>query len=321
MSLSLNRRRIGLSWAVALCAAVLLLLSRQTGIAQEVQAGARADLARSQTDTAPGLSGTGDLSHAPSSPNDADLGEQAILKRSEGYKPFSVSAIVPCYWTSNVALTRSHEEDDFLVAPAVALSYQPRFSQTLYGLVSVREQLFYYNDFDALNFGSFYVDAGLIYLVPAWHNLTLRAIFEYERLTEKDSFDSFFDNYSILLSAEIPFRLDRAQSLTLGVDANVSFDANPEPPRRNEYGAYAVYSVALTRFLTVDASGRLVIRTYQLTDRVDVSEIFAASANFRITDWMTASAISSLSANQSNHEVFDYKVANLGGLLSLNVRF
>jgi hypothetical protein len=255
------------------------------------------------------------------SPNDADLGEQAILKRSEGYKPFTVSAAVPVYYTSNVALVRSGEQDDFLEAPVVALSYQPRLTQTLYAVVTAREQLFYYDRFDALNFGSFDAEGGLIYMVPQWHNLVLRGEFIYNRLTTKNSFQSLFSNYSIFVNAELPFQLGRAQQLSLGVDANVSIAADPEPPRRNDYETYMGYTLNVTRSLSLDAVGRLVVRQYQLTDRMDVSEVLAASANYRINKYFGASAISTLAANQSNHNTFDYKVANVGGLLSLSVKF
>ena len=152
-------------------------------------------------------------------------------------------------------------------------------------------------------------------MVPQWHNAVFRAEFIYNRLTEKNSFESFFNNYSIFLNAELPFRIGRAQQLTLGTDANISVDADPEGPRRNDYEVYAGYNLALTRAFTLDAVARLVARQYQLTDRVDVSEILSTSANFNISRYFTASAISTLAANQSNHAVFDYKVANVGGLL------
>jgi hypothetical protein len=101
-------------------------------------------------------------------PGDADLGEQQILKRVQKYQPFTISAGVPFYWTSNVALTRSNEQSDFVVAPAAAAFYEPRITQNLYGLIDVREQLFYYDRFDEFNFGSFDLEAGLRYLVPQW---------------------------------------------------------------------------------------------------------------------------------------------------------
>jgi hypothetical protein len=148
-----------------------------------------------------------------------------------------------------------------------------------------------------------------------------RAEFWYNRLTEKDSFESFFDNYSIFLNAEVPFRIGRAQQITLGVDGNISVDADPEQPRRNDYEVYMGYNLALTRAITLDAVARVVARQYQLTDRVDVSEILSTSANFNFNRYFSASVISTLAANQSNHAVFDYKVANVGGLLSLSVKF
>ena len=80
--------------------------------------------------------------HVVAAPGDTDLGEQLILKRVEAYQPFTISAGVPFYWTSNVALTRSGERSDFVVAPAAAAFYEPRITNTLYGLIDVREQLF-----------------------------------------------------------------------------------------------------------------------------------------------------------------------------------
>ena len=65
-------------------------------------------------------------------PGDADLGKQQILKRVEEYQPFTISAGVPFYWTSNVALTKENEQSDFVVAPAAAAFYEPRIRENLY---------------------------------------------------------------------------------------------------------------------------------------------------------------------------------------------
>ena len=92
--------------------------------------------------------------HVVAAPGDADLGEQQILKRVEGYQPFTISVGMPFYWTSNVALTSSGEESDFVLAPAAAAFYEPRITSTLYGLIDVREQLFYYDRFDSFDFGA-----------------------------------------------------------------------------------------------------------------------------------------------------------------------
>src|SRR3954468_23327907 len=129
----------------------------------------RAQMSRDQVSTAPAptLTTTSvDDSHVVTSPNDADLGEQQILKRNDTYQPFVVSVAVPFYWTSNVALTNNGEQDDFLVSPVVAIAYQPRIANNLYAYASLREQQFYYADHSSFNFGSFDAEIGLTYTVP-----------------------------------------------------------------------------------------------------------------------------------------------------------
>ena len=262
---------------------------------------------------------------------DADLGKQQILKRVEEYQPFTISAGVPFYWTSNVALTKENEQSDFVAAPAAAAFYEPRITTNLYGLIDVREQLFYYDRFDEFNFGSFDVEAGLRYIVPQWHNLLLRLEYDYNRLTKKDSFSAFFQNHGFILNAEVPFRLNRAQQLSLGVDVNISAAAEetgqaPPPAttisaRRNEYETYLAYSAILTRSFFINAVGRIVVRQYWEGDRADVNEILALTANYRVNKYLTASAVSTFGLNQSNHSVFDYQVANVGGAVAVIVKF
>ena len=237
---------------------------------------------------------------------------------------------MPFYWTSNVALTRSGEQSDFVVAPAVAAFYEPRITNTLYGLIDVREQLFYYDQFDNFNFGSFDVEVGLRYLVPQWHNLLLRLEYDYNRLTEKNSFAAFFQNHAIIIDAGIPFQFGRAQTLTLGADLNISIAAeesgqapniNAISAQRSDYALYLGYSAILTRSFFVNAVGTLVVRQYYEGGRDDISEVLALTANYRVNKYLTVSAVSTLAASQSNQSVFDYQVANLGGAVAFQLKF
>jgi hypothetical protein len=91
--------------------------------------------------------------------------------------------------------------------------------------------------------------------------------------------------------------------------------------RRNDYEVYAGYSVSLARSFFINAVGRIVVRQYWEGDRTDVNEILALTANYRVNKYLTVSAVSTLAANQSNHSVFDYKVANLGGAVAASVKF
>lgn len=259
--------------------------------------------------------------YAAASPNDSDLGEQAILKRVEKYEPFTLETGVPIYYTSNVALVDRGRVSDVIIAPVVGLTYAPRFQKTLYGEFTLRQQFFYYQDFSSFNFASFDALAGLVYYMPQMHNLTLRANIDYNRLTGTDNFDDFFSNVSLGLSAELPIRIGRAQQISFGANANISLYATPSPPQRNDFGVFVGYSVNVSRNFSLNAAGNLVVRPYDAGGRTDVSEILALSANYRIREWLTVSAISTFVANQSNRDVFDYEVFNIGGGITVSFKF
>jgi hypothetical protein len=260
--------------------------------------------------------------HAVTTPNDPDIGQQEILKPTAEYHPFTVSLGTPVFYTSNVALTNRGEVGDVVVAPVTGAFYDPQLAKNLYAHLGAREQIFYYGKFTAFNFGSLDCEAGLNYFLPAFHNLTLRAWYDFNRLTFDDRLgDEFFSNHSIILNAELPFRLSRAQQIIVGVDTNLSVAADHQSPRRNDYEGYLGYSVDLTRAFNIGAVGRVVDRDYHQNGRNDVSEIISATATYRLTDWCWLSAISSFAHNDSNQDVFDYDVANVGGAVSLAIKF
>ena len=138
----------GMLWRPVLrflaAASVFAVLSNVSG--QQVSVQDRSQLLRTPTTpTDPYSEENGvDNGVASESPNDADIGEQQILKRVERYEPFTASIATPFYYTSNVALTRNGEQSDVLVAPAAGVTYAPRITRTLYGSISVYRQEFYY---------------------------------------------------------------------------------------------------------------------------------------------------------------------------------
>ncbi len=263
-----------------------------------------------------------DQNYAASTPNDSDLGEQAILKRAEEYQPFTLEAGVPVYYTSNVALVNSGEVGAVITAPVIGLTYAPRFQRTLYGEFTLRQQFFYYtNNLSSFNFASFDAIAGLTYFIPKFHNLVLRAGFDFNRLTPTDSLDAFFSNLGLTLNAEVPIPIGRAQQLSFGTFANISLYADSQPPRRNDFGLYAGYAVNLSRNFSLNTACTFVARPYDSGGRTDVSEVLSLSANYHIRDWLTVSAISTYVANQSNQNVFQYNVFNGGGGVTVSWKF
>jgi hypothetical protein len=306
-----------------ICAAALILAAQPTrGQAPPGSAQSRAELLGRQAYPGPSATPSAETEgYAVTSPNEKDIGEQEILKRKEEYKPFTISIYSPFYWTSNAALVSRGEQDDVLFAPGVTLMYQPRITNTFYAQVGVIQQFFLYDRLTELNFANLDVIAGFVYYLPQFHKLSLRGYYDYNRETDTDNFDEIFVNHSIILNAELPFRIARAQQIFLGLNLNLSFYGNPESPRRNNYSLYANYDLALSRSFSLDAAFQFVVRDYYSGDRTDVNEILAVSANYRVRDWLTLSALSSFAWNQSNHSVFDYSVANIGGGVALTLKF
>jgi len=307
-----NRRWTILGW---LCIAV-------PGMAQTNQID-RAQLFRANAPPSPlvptGLS-TEELEYAPHSENDADLGTQRILKAIEEYKPWTVQFGLPIYYTSNVALVRNGEQSDAVFTPGIGLTYQPRITKTLYCEFSLQHQFFEYAQFDEFDFTSFDAIAGLAYYLPQFHNLSLRARYDFNRLTDNGS-DQFFTNHQVVLAAEMPFQFSRAHHLLVGGSVDISMEANPVHSQRDDYETFVAYALSLSRSFSVDAAARIAVHNYRLGDRVDLNEMLSFSANYRLADWLAVGAISSFAWSQSNHSVFDYSVANLGGAVTVTVRF
>ncbi len=313
--------RTGWGFAV-LCLAATILFAPAARSQTADQSQNRVDIARSQPSPnfGPTSMGVDSQGYAVASPNDRDLGEQQILRQKEEYLPFTLSVATSVYYTSNVALTRNGEEDDVLFSPGVTFIYQPQITRTLFGEAGVIQQFFVYDRFSELNFTSFDAFVGLACYLPQFHNLSLRARYDYNRLTDTD-FDEFFFNHSIILSVSMPFRIDRAQQLAIGTDLEFSLGGEPDAPRRNDYSFYVGYSVNVSRTVSIDASARLAVRDYHVGSRTDVSEILGLSANYRPNHWITLSILTSFAWNQSNQDAFEYGVANVGGGAALTIQF
>ena len=303
-----------------LCAAAIQSLFAPDLFAQTVTTSVdRSQLVQGQTQ---GPSYGVENGHIPASPNDADIGEQQISQAAPQYLPFSAWLGTPVFYTSNVALTPNNEKSDVIFAPGVAVFYDPKITPTLYGHLGAREQIFYYGKYTTFDFGSLDCEAGLTYFVPQWHNLLLRAWYDFNRLTEGDQLgDEFFSNHGLILNPEVPFPVGNTAQLSIGALANLSLGADHQSPRRNDYAGYLTYSLGLTRQFSIYVSGTFVARDYHQNGRTDLSEIVSASAVYRVTDWCSISAIGSFAHSDSNQDAFDYNVGDAGGALEFSVRF
>jgi len=111
-------------WPLFICAAALILAGQPTqGQAPPSSAQERARLLGQGALPGPTVAPPAEVQgYAVASPNERDFGEQQILKRTEEYRPFTVSVYSPFYWTSNAALVGSGEQDDVLERTASSVS-------------------------------------------------------------------------------------------------------------------------------------------------------------------------------------------------------
>ncbi len=202
-----------------------------------------------------------------------------------------------------MALVRTGEVSDGVLAPSFVFAYQPRLTKTLYGEFIASQQLFYYDRLTSFNFTSFNAIAGVVYYLPNYHNLTLRLGYDYNRLTT-DDWDQFFANHSIVTSADIPFPFGRAMQLNLGALANVSFAADPSGPQRSDFELYGVYHVQFSRSFSVDAVGQVLFKKYYEGARNDVNELLSLTANYRFREWLILSAVRYLLPGTSRTTAF-----------------
>ncbi|MDQ2867597.1 MAG: hypothetical protein M3R59_04185 [Verrucomicrobiota bacterium] len=259
--------------------------------------------------------------HAVATDNDLDMGDQSILQSQGRYRPFTASAGVPFYYTSNAGLTRSHAASDFVVAPFVHLEYQPQLTSTLFAFASLDDQALFYARNDGYDINSFDARLGLNYYVPSAGNLVLRAQYEYARVTNIGDVAAPIYQHDLLLNAELPFTINARQQLALGVYGRVSFYTNPGRARRHEVSPYIDYRIGLTHRLVLDLYGEGGLREYAYSNRRDFEGLGAVALEYRLSRCATASLRGSYALNRSNQSFYDYNVGNLGGLLQFSVKF
>ena len=248
---------------------------------------------------------------APSSPGDPDLGEQVILKRREKVRPFTVSADVSGFYTTNAALTDAFKVDDFFMAAQAAVSYQPQLAKSLFGEVTVRQAFFRYSELNELDFDSLNIGGGVTYLIEPLWNTAVSVRYNYNRLTDGAEHDEFFRNHTVTVGLSKTFELSKAHYIYTGCSALFAW-SEPRESERDEYGVFLGYRVNLTRALSADASYRFAFFDYT-EGRDDWNQTLAAGLQCHLTRALSVSATASLGFNNSNQNVFDYQVFN-GGL-------
>jgi len=254
-------------------------------------------------------------------PDDA-FGAQVILKEQSRAKPFSAFAEIAGFLTNNVALVSRGEQDDkFLVASAGA-AFSHRLGYNLRFDTGARVSIFRYSEFNALDFQSVDLSAGITWTPPQLKGTEVVARYTFTDLTTADGGDEFYKNHAVLLGLQKVYPLARAHAIYGGVSAQWSF-ADPEEAGRDEYSAFLGYRVQLTRKVEADLFYRYGYFDYRESelDRRDHHQALSFTVRYAPAEWVALSASSFAGFNRSNEEAFDYEVLNAGLGLQVSIRF
>jgi hypothetical protein len=264
---------------------------------------------------------------APSSPGDNDLGEQRLLKKKDkAPEPFSLSAGVSAYWTDNVALVKKGANSDRFAVGTVTAAYSPRFNERWAADVSLRQQFFRYDTFNALDFNSTNLGAGLSFNALELGGLNVFVRYNFNLLTTAkdtpaaDVFSEFYNTHSVTAGIQKAFPLSKAHYFYVGEMNQVSY-TNPETAQRNEYSIFAGYHLDLTRSLELNAYYKAAFFDYAYNERQDLNQNLSLNATYRFTDWCSVGTDVGFSQNNSNQPIFDYKVLTPSGGVSLRFSF
>lgn len=308
--------------SVSIALALTLLLGWSADAQSPANISTDTDVARRNMVTAmTGQAFAPEPGYAPPSPSDEDLGEQRLLVPDARYKSLTLFANASEFYTGNAALTNGGAQGDWFTALQFGGSWVPRIKGSLFGEVSVLQQLYRYAEFSNLSFNSLDVGGGLIYAFRDLGDLSAFARYNYNLLTDASASNSIFYQQTIRLGLQKPFVFSRAQSATVGLQTDLNLDGWPDYALRNRFALLLGYQANLTRKLQASLFYQLAYFPFLDVDRRDWNQILGAGLAYNFAPWFSVNASVSASFNDSNENFYTYNVLNTGAGVSAVLRF
>lgn len=311
--------------SIRLFSILLLAVSTASGqidpsrVSESVGRSGGPTLTESQNASALGLDEQNDF--APASPGDGDIGQQLILKSVPKNRWFRAYADAFGYWTNNAANTSVGELDDWFWGGRIGFGYQPRVAKRLFADIDIQQQLFRYDQYDALDFESMDASAGLLYIEPRLADSIFFAQFNYNRLTTDDFGEDLMSSVSVRAGIQKVFLINRRNSIQLSLMGDWDIYNDVDELDRSEYIGDVTWRFKIMRDLVFAVNYRYTWMDYSQVDRGDSLNIVGATLTWSPRKWLDIYAISSFSFNESNLDVFDYETATLGGGIGVKIKF
>lgn len=290
-----------------------------TRVSGEISRPSGPTIAESMSASALGLDEQNDF--APESPGDSDIGQQLILKSAPKNRWFRAYADAFGYWTNNAANTSVGELDDWFWGGRIGFGYQPRLAPRLFADFDIQQQIFRYDEFDALDFESLDASAGLLYIVPKLADSVFFTQFNYNRITGDNFGDELLNSVSVRAGVQKTFLINRRNSIQLSLMGDWDIYNDVDQLERNEYIGDVTWRFKIMRDLVFALNYRYSWLDYQKVDRSDSLSIVGASLVWSPKKWLDVYAVSNFSFNDSSLDAFDYETATLGGGLGVKIKF
>ncbi len=302
-------------------AGLAILPLRAQEATQAVQAQQQAGVSQQMQGGVVSSSLTSSEAFAPSSPADADIGEQVLLQPQQKYQPFSAWSNWNVFWTNNAELLNNSHSPDTVMSGTLGGSYLPSLGNNFFADFSAEQSIFRYATNSSLDFNSLQLKAGLIYVIRELGDLTLFTHYTYDLLTVRGFNRQIYDDHTLSFGARKVFALNRANLFYSSFTADFALGGEPSYALRNEFALLAGYQLSLTRLVKIDLYYRAAAQDYRYSGRADFNQLIGGGVTLEVTKWLSVQAISTLGINISNESTYSYCAANLGGGIGLLVNF
>lgn len=224
-------------------------------------------------------------------------------------------------YTSNPSLSKNGGRGDLYFAGGGGAGLRPNLSGGFYLDGHVSDQVFQYAQFSSLNFNYFNAGGGLDYVFENLGQLTASVRYEYQRYLDGNTLDEFYVNNALTTALFKQFRINDAMTIQTGWLGSFSLTATPSSARRHENDFWLGWRWRLLTPLELQTFYILSLFYYPQGSRLDVTNNVGVALTLSLTRWASLTASTGFGANNSTDSFFDYTVVNVGGTLTLDVRF
>ena len=259
---------------------------------------------------------------APTSPGDADLGDQVIFQPPDQYTPLRISVQTQGNFTSNAGLTDSVELEDFYIYSELGVRYIPRITDSVFGNFSANYGIYRYNDHSSLDFDSLETTGGLMKVFSELNHLVVWANYGYTRLTEgHDGRAELLADHSIELGLYYPVPIREKHFAFASYLSAFSVAGDPDFARRNEHGLTLGYAFLPTKDVEISAYYQVFYYDYLRNGRRDFLHDIGLILERNLARGVSVGLQASYSFNESNIRDGDYAVGEIGASLVASIQF